>query len=287
MTVLDRVLVALGYTSSSIGRGGRSPLRLRIVIAALFLLSLLPTVAISLITIPSETSYDDLRAGRYRGLGWLRLEGDLRAAGRAEDGRYLYTLHDPTDDTVAVTVYAPGPLPTGATQVTGRARNDTRLPDTFQTFYADANDRACPHDPWLLIALPALLGPCWCSGSASGTRSCATNRARQCLPLLRSAPARRSAPAGAGRSAARTFPLARRGHARSPSTMTAKSHSCISGTSEARATYGSAGPRRRSSGVCAGRTAAARASKPMGPGSDLLIELESAAERDRLAASVL
>ena len=116
--MLDRVLVAVGYTSSSISRGGRSPLRLRILIAALFLLSVLPTIAISLITIPSETSYDDLRAGRYRGLGWLRLEGDLRAAGRAEDGRYLYTLHDPADDTVSVTVYAPGPLPTGATQVT-------------------------------------------------------------------------------------------------------------------------------------------------------------------------
>jgi hypothetical protein len=67
--MLDRVLVAGGYTSSSISRGGRSPLRLRILIAALFLLSVLPTIAISLITIPSETSFDDLRAGRYRGLG--------------------------------------------------------------------------------------------------------------------------------------------------------------------------------------------------------------------------
>ena len=137
MTLLDRVLVAAGRSYAAISSGGRSPVRARVLIVLLLLLSLVTIVAISLISIPSEKSFDDLRERRYRGLEWLRLEGDLREAGR-DDGRYLYVLHDPANPTVAVTVYAPGPLPTGATQVTGQERTDARLPGTFDTFYADA-----------------------------------------------------------------------------------------------------------------------------------------------------
>ena len=156
MTPLDRVLVAAGRSYAAVSRSGRSPMRARVLILLLLLVSLVTTVAISLISIPSEKSFDDLRERRYRGLEWLRLEGDLREAGRAS-GRYLYVLHDPANPTVAVTVYAPGPLPPGATQVTGQQRNDARLPGTFDTFYADTVTEPARNDPWLLIALPALI----------------------------------------------------------------------------------------------------------------------------------
>lgn len=155
MTLLDRVLVAAGRSYAAISHGGRSPVRARVLIVMLLLLSLVTTVAISLISIPSEKSFDDLRERRYRDLEWLRLEGDLREGGR-DDGRHVYVLHDPANPTVAVTVYAPGPLPTGATQVTGQQRNDARLEGTFDTFYADAVTEPARHDPWPLIALPAL-----------------------------------------------------------------------------------------------------------------------------------
>ena len=155
MTPLDGVLVAAGRCYAAVSRRDRSPRRARVVILALLLLSALPTLAISLISIPSEKTFDDIREGRYRGLEWLRLEGDLREAGRSGD-RYVYTLHDPADERVAITIYAPGPLPTGATQVTGQVRTDARLPGTFDSFHADAVTEPARHDPWLLIAMPAL-----------------------------------------------------------------------------------------------------------------------------------
>ena len=157
MTPLDGVLVAAGRAYSAVSGAGRSTARARLVMVALVLVSVLTLLAISLITTPSETTFEDLEAGRFRGLGWLRLEGDLRDAGRDNAGRYVYTLHDPANESVAVTVYAPGPLPTGITQVTGRARTDERLPGSFDTFYADAVTEPARNDPWLLISVPALV----------------------------------------------------------------------------------------------------------------------------------
>jgi len=156
MSLLDRVLVAAGRADAAVSRKGRSPNRGRIVILGLFLASALPTLAISLISIPSEKTFEDIRTNNYRGLGWLRLEGDLRDAG-IDDGRYQYTLHDPADDSIAITIYAPAPLPTGATQVTGTVRTDRKLPGTVAAFYADAVTEPARHDPWLLIATPALI----------------------------------------------------------------------------------------------------------------------------------
>jgi hypothetical protein len=287
VTVLDRVLVALGYTSSSIGRDGQSPLRLRIVIAALVLLSLLPTVAISLITIPSETSFDDLRAGRYRGLGWLRLEGDLRAAGRAEDGRYLYALHDPADDSVAVTVYAPGPLPTGPTQVTGQARTDTRLPDTFQTFYADATTEPARHDPWLLIALPALLAVLLVLGERIGYP---VMRDESRTALLAAAPLRPGEEISAywsGQIGSDDIPLGE-----SMACSVAVDDDGEVALVHLRDERGTRDVRvRRATPKVVGRVCRMNGCRPgievHGTGSDILLEVDSTAERDRLAASVL
>ncbi len=285
--VFDRVLVALGFTSWSIGRGGRSSLRLRVVIAGLFLLSVLPSVAISLITIPSETSYDDLRAGRYRGLGWLRLEGDLRAAGRAEDGRYLYTLHDPADETVAVTVYAPAPLPTGATQVTGQARTDTRLPGTFDTFYADARTEPARHDPWLLIALPAMLGSLLLFGDRIG------------YPVMRDesrSALRAAAPLRPGEEVTARWS----GQVGNEDVSLDESRACsiaVDDEGEVALVHilDERGTRdirvRRATPKVIGRVCRTSGCRPgievHGTGSDILIELDSRAERDRLAASVL
>ena len=254
---------------------------------ALVLLSVLPAVAISLITIPSETSFDDLRAGRYRGLGWLRLEGDLRAAGRAEDGRYLYALHDPADDAVAVTVYAPEPLPTGATQVTGQQRNDTRLPGTFDSFYADATTEPARHDPWLLIALPALLGFLLLLGQRIGypvMRDESRSALRAAAPLRpgEEIKARWSGQVG-GEDVSLGEPMACSVAVDDEGEVALVHIRDERGTRDVRV--------RRATPKVIGRVCRTNGCRPgievHGTGSDILIELDSRAERDRLAASVL
>jgi len=285
--VLDRVLVAFGYASSSIGRGGRSPLRLRIVIAVLLLVSVLPSVAISLISIPSETSFEDLRDGRYRSLGWLRLEGDLRAAGRAEDGRYLYALHDPADDAVAVTVYAPGPLPTGATQVTGQQRNDTRLPGTFDSFYADATTEPARHDPWLLIALPALLALLLLLGERIGYPVIRDESRSAMLAAAPLRPGEEIVARWSGQIGSDDVPA---GEARACSIAVDDEGGVA--LVHIRDERGSRHVRvSRTTPKVIGRVCRTNGCRPgievHGTGSDILIELDSTAERDRLAASVL
>jgi hypothetical protein len=88
---------------------------------------------------------------------WLRLEGDLREAAGAPAGEYRYTLHDPTNAALVLTVIAAAPLPTGNTQVTGRLSGALGVPGTFDTIVADVPTEPPRRDPWLLFSVPAIL----------------------------------------------------------------------------------------------------------------------------------
>jgi hypothetical protein len=287
LTLLDGVLVAAGRSYAGLSARDRSPDRARLVILALVLVSVLAALAISLISIPSEKTFDDLRERRYRGLEWIRLEGDLQHAGR-HGGRYVYVLRDPANEADAVTVYAPGPLPTGRTQVTGRARTDARLPGTFDTFYADAVTEPARHDPWLLIATPGLIALFLMLGARVGypvvrrrDRPAAVRAGQARLAANETTPARWS-----GRLQGEERPLD------DPGECTIR----VDGDGEARTLTVSDddGSRtlivQRSSPKPLGRVCRVRGCNPHlevhGPGSDLLFEFGSAGDRDRVAASL-
>ena len=288
MTPLDGVLVAAGRAYSALSGAGRSTTRARLVMVALVLVSVLTVLAISLITTPSETTFEDLEAGRYRGLGWLRLEGDLRDAGRDNNGRYVYTLHDPANETIAVTVYAPGPLPTGQTQVTGRARTDERLPGTFDTFHADAVTEPARHDPWLLIAVPALVAAFLAVGARVGYPVVRRqNRsARELANHRRLAPDETIAARWSGRLVGEERDLDDPGAC----TVAATGEGDVASLTVA----DERGPRTvvvgRSSPKPVGRVCRVRGCTPHlevhAPSGDVVLEFASAADRDRLAATL-
>jgi hypothetical protein len=288
MTPVDGVLVAAGRAYSALSGAGRSTTRARLTMVALVLLSVLTLVGISLITTPSETTFDDLQAGRYRGLGWLRLSGDLRDAGRDDSGRYVYTLHDPTDESIAVTVYAPTPLPTGFTDVTGQARTDEALPGTFDTFHADAITEPARHDPWLLIALPALIALFLAAGARVGypvvrrqDRSATGRTGQGALAPGDTLAARWSGRLGGeerGLDDARDCTVAVAGEADVASVTVV--HEQGSRTLVVR----------RSSPKALGRICRVRGCTPHleihAPSADVILEFASAADRDRLAAAL-
>ncbi len=159
MRITDRALASLGWAHAVVSQDGRAGRRVGVLIAALILVSAAVTFLISVTPTPQQLSFQDLRDGRYRDrTSWLRLEGDLRPAGVSSQGELLYTLHDPADDAVAVTVISTGPLPTGHVDVTGQPLGGVRLPGTFEALYADVPTEPARRDPWPLILMPAGLG---------------------------------------------------------------------------------------------------------------------------------
>jgi hypothetical protein len=169
MTVLDLALAVAGRSHAVLSDGSRSERRAQLVAVALFALAVIPFVVIALTPTPLELSLEELREGRYpTRTSWLRLEGELRDAGTTTDGLNAYTLHDPDDEGLAVTVIASGPLPTGHTEVTGQPLGGVREPGTFEAFYADVPTEPARRDPWPLFVLPALVALFLIAGEQSG-----------------------------------------------------------------------------------------------------------------------
>ena len=112
---------------------------------------------------PTEVTFADLKAGLLPPMtSWLRLEGELRPVPddvqpASGDVAYVYTLSDPTNDRLAVSVELDAPLETGHTQVTGQVSGAGSVPGTVATITADVPTEPIRHDPWLLLALPAIL----------------------------------------------------------------------------------------------------------------------------------
>ena len=159
MTPVDFGLAAAGRAYAAVSRDGHATRGARLVIFALFAITAIWLLIISLTPSPMEISFADLRDGNYPSReSWLRLEGELEPS-EVTSGDFIgYVLRDSSDPTLAVTVLAPSPLPTGHTDVTGQPLGGVRAPGTVEAVYADVPTEPARDDPWLLIALPALAG---------------------------------------------------------------------------------------------------------------------------------
>jgi hypothetical protein len=153
MTPLDLPLAGAGRSYAALHRRARwLP---AVVVAALFLLSLIPVLIVGSTKQPNDVSLKDLETQNLpAGASWFRLQGDLREEPSASP--YTYTLHDLTDDTRAVTVVSDTPLPTGTIEITGR-QDGPSLRGTFLSIQADVPIEPVRHDPWLLYAIPAII----------------------------------------------------------------------------------------------------------------------------------
>ncbi len=153
MTPLDLALAGAGRSYATLHRGARwLP---AVVVAGLLALSLVPVLIVGSTPQPNDVSLNDLELENLpAGASWFRLQGDLRAVPSASP--YTYTLHDLTDDALAVTVVSPTPLPTGHVEITGR-QGGVSLGGTFLSIQADVPTEPVRHDPWLLFAIPAVI----------------------------------------------------------------------------------------------------------------------------------
>lgn len=159
MTPVDLGLAAAGRAYAAVSRDGRASRGARLLIIGLVAVTAIWLLVISLTPTPMEISLADLRDGLYQSReSWLRLEGELEPS-EVTSGAYAgYVLRDSSDPSLAVTVLAPSPLPTGHTQVTGQPLGGVRAPGTFDAFYAEVPTESGRRDPWPLIALPAFAG---------------------------------------------------------------------------------------------------------------------------------
>lgn len=162
MRLFDLALAGAGRVAASIQ--ARGPWVTRVVIGGLLAGTLIPVMIIFAVTrVPTEVTFADLKAGFLPPMtSWLRLEGDLRPVPddvqpASGDVPYVYTLSDPTNDRLAVSVELDAPLETGHTQVTGQVSGAGSVPGTMATITADVPTEPIRHDPWLLLALPAIL----------------------------------------------------------------------------------------------------------------------------------
>ena len=162
MRLFDVALAGAGRVAASISARGLWVTRA--VMAGLLAGSLIPVVIVFALTRqPTEVTFADLKAGLLPPMtSWLRLEGELRPVPddvqpASGDAAYVYTLNDPTNDRLAVSVESDAPLETGHVQVTGQVSGAGSVPGTVSTIHADVPTEPTRHDPWLLFALPAIL----------------------------------------------------------------------------------------------------------------------------------
>jgi hypothetical protein len=153
MTPIDLGLAIAGRSYAVLHRRARwAP---AVVAVGFVVMSIIPVIIVGSTKQPNPVSIEDFQNQNLpAGADWFRLEGDLREAPGAPP--FTYTLHDLTDDSVAVTVVATAALPTGHVQVTGRP-DGPWLPGTFLSIQADVPIEPARHDPWILYAIPALL----------------------------------------------------------------------------------------------------------------------------------
>ena len=186
-----------------------------------------------------------------------------------------------------MTVLAPEPLPTGATQGDRSGAYRYEHSGTFQTFYADAITEPARHDPWLLIAVPALIGLVLLLGERIGYP---VMRDESRTALLAAAPLRPGEEISArwsGQIGGEDISL---GEARACSVaVDDEGEVALVHIRDARGTRDVRV--RRATPKVIGRVCRTNGCRPgievHGTGSDILIEFDSAAERDRLAASVI
>ena len=288
MTPIDLALAVAGRSHAVVSQGGRSTGRARLIVAGLFILSAIPLVVIALSPIPLERTFEELRDGLYPDRSsWLRLEGDLQPSDVTSAGYVAYVLRDPQNPDLAVTILAPGPMATGHVEVTGHPLGGVRAPGTFEAFYADPTTEPARHDPWLLIALPALLGLLLLLGERIG------------YPVMRGE-SRKGQLAAAPLRPGEEITALWNGQIGSEDLPPGESRACSVAVDDegevalvrVRDEGGSRNLTvRRATPKVVGRVCRMNGCRPgievHGTGSDIVLEFDSAADRDRLAASVV
>jgi hypothetical protein len=172
VTLLDRPIAASGRLAAALRARGRwVP---RAAIAGLLAVFLIPIVIVAATPQPTVIAFEDLKAGLLPPMtSWLRLEGELRPVPddlrpSTIDVPYLYTLTDSANDRLSVSIEANAPLEVGHGQVTGRISGAGSVPGTVSTITVDVPTEPERHDPWLLLAVPAILAALIVVGQRSG-----------------------------------------------------------------------------------------------------------------------
>ena len=288
MTPIDLGLAAVGRSYAVVSRGGRSNRGIRVLVIGLCAVTAIWVLVISLTSTPMETSLADLRAGIYPSrTSWLRLEGDLEPAEVTTAGYTAYVLRDTSDPSLAVTVLASSPMPTGHADVTGHPLGGVRAPGTFEAFYADATTEPPRHDPWLLVALPALLGLLLLLGERIGYPVMRGESPKGPLAAAPLRPGEEITARWNGQIGREDLP---QGDTRACSVAVDDEGEVA--LVRVRDEGGMRNvPVRRSTPKVVGRVCRTSGCRPgievHGTGSDIVFEFDSAADRDRLAASVI
>lgn len=288
MTPIDLALAVAGRSHAVVSRGGRSTGRARLVVAVLFLLTAIPILVIALSPIPLERTFEELRDGLYPDRSsWLRLEGDLQPSDVTTAGYVAYILRDRQNAGLAVTILAPGPMPTGHVEVTGHPLGGVRAPGTFEAFYADPMTEPARHDPWLLMGLPALLGLVLLFGERIGYPVVRGESRTGPLAVAPLRPGEEIAARWNGQIGSEDLRL---GEARACSIAVDNEGEVA--LMRVRDEVGTRHvPVRRATPKVVGRVCRTSGCRPgmevHGTSSDIVFEFDSAAVRDRLAASVL
>jgi hypothetical protein len=285
MTPLDLGLAAAGRTYAAVSRGGRASRGTHLLIMALFAVTVIWVFIIGLTPTPMDISFADFRAGHYQSReSWLRLTGDLEPSDVTTQGYIAYVLRDTADPSLAVTILTPTPLPTGHIDVTGQPLGGVRAPDTFEAVYADVPAEPARHDPWLLVALPALIALVLTLGARVGypvMRS--ESRAGRGSPL---APGETLAACWSGQIGSDEVPMGQGRDARVGVTTEGEIATLsITDPGGSRQI-----PVRRATPKVSGRACRLGGCRPglevHATGSDIVFELDSAEDRDRLYTSL-
>jgi hypothetical protein len=160
MILVDRGLAVLGWLAATIERrAGGSRRAAWAAVAALVLLSAIPTVMIGSSPRPTDLTFDDVRYKRIPAMtSWVRMEGDLRAS---PGGGHLYELVDPADPRSYVNVDSAAPLALGPAMVTGQlglGSGSIGASGFLGLIVADVPAVPRQNEPFQLILLPAALG---------------------------------------------------------------------------------------------------------------------------------
>jgi hypothetical protein len=156
MSLLDRWLVAAGYAHWRITRRGRSGWIAGALLALAFAAIVVPVVIVAVTPQPEEATFEQLQLNLVMS-SWVRVQGELRPAEPWPDGTLRYSMREPGNEALILTVVSPHPLATGPTEITGRISGGSPVERSFGVVLADERYEPPRNDPWVLLAIPAFL----------------------------------------------------------------------------------------------------------------------------------
>ena len=156
MTLLDRWLVAAGYAHWRITRRGRSDWIAGALLALAFAAIVVPVIVVAVTPQPEEATFEQLQLNLVMS-SWVRVQGELRLAEPWPDGTLRYSMREPGNEALILTVVSRNPLQTGPTEITGRISGGPPVERSFGVILADERYEPPRRDPWVLLAIPAIV----------------------------------------------------------------------------------------------------------------------------------